>query len=554
MKRLLLIGISLLVVAFIGLSAGAVWLSFDSRTARFVQSTTKGALSLVGLSHDEAADGAPLKFNSTFLRLEGDEVEVPLSRKGAGGGLTEIEDGILLLAFDGSMFHATGPSDLEELSLEAPDNGFEAYQRDAEERFDDLDHRYYWFRYNDILALDAGEQRVLIASFTRYKPAEACYVNAVARLILPEGRIRELKAKAADWETLYETSPCLPLKSLYRALEGHTAGGRIAYDGVGSIYLGSGDYHFDGVYAAYAVSQDDTQEYGKVIEIPLDGSGHRVVSKGNRNMQGVAWLDGEVYAVEHGMRGGDELNRIVEGRDYGWPSVTLGTMYNKRPMPGTSESLGHHDGFEKPLFAWLPSVAISSLNPIEDVHPIWDGDLLMGTLGGKSLFRIRLEEGRVLFTERIPVGERVRYAQPTEGGVVLWTDSRKLIFLSPAELVTVDPLQVALDRMDLGSSERTTLEQSFNACRECHSLSPGEHGNAPSLALLFGRAIAASDFEGYSDALRGHGGEWSEKNLAAYISDPEAFAAGTVMPDPGIDDPEIIENMVTVIQKLSLSE
>ncbi|MCY4292837.1 MAG: PQQ-dependent sugar dehydrogenase [Roseovarius sp.] len=534
------------VVAIICLLGGgsAALVHFDTRFY-------KSAKSLVWNIKGESAEAS---FASTFVRLEGARVPIELPRPNTGGGITRIGEGVLLLAGDGTMLHASSPEDVRVLSIAPPENGFASYEADIEGRFSHLYHNTTWFRYNDILAVNIDAQSSLIASFTRYYNEDACYGTAVARLDLPQGDLADMQIAAEEWITIYETQPCLPLKEIYRALEGHTAGGRIAHDGAGNVYLGSGDYGFDGVYAPFAVSQDDNYDHGKLVRISADGSGHEIIGKGLRNMQGVAWFKNAVWTVEHGMRGGDELNRIVKGGNYGWPVVTYGTQYNRQFMPGTADAPGRHEGYEKPVFSWLPSVAISSLNVMEDVHPAWNGDLLMASLGGKALFRIRLENSRALFAERIPVDMRVRYAQPVNGGLVLWNDDRELVFLRARDIFDGDPVAIAMDRLELSRANRRALAQKMDSCIECHSAVPGDHRNAPSIALLHGRPIASSGYGGYSDALLAAGGIWTSENLRAYLGDPQAFAPGTLMPDPGIDNPETLDNLVKLILELSKGE
>ncbi len=104
------------------------------------------------------------------------------------------------------------------------------------------------------------------------------------------------------------------------------AGGRIAYRQPHKIVLGSGDYSWDGIYAPEAYAQKPDNDYGKVLEIDLNSGKSRKLSIGHRNMQGVlVHLNGQVWVTEHGPRGGDELNRVIGGGNFGWPEEVLGT-------------------------------------------------------------------------------------------------------------------------------------------------------------------------------------------------------------------------------------
>jgi hypothetical protein len=154
------------------------------------------------------------------------------------------------------------------------------------------------------------------------------------------------------------------------------------------------------------------------------------VSIGHRNPQGLTLTaNGTMYATEHGPQGGDELNRIVQGKNYGWPIETYGAHYGKYDWPAQAKSA---QPFEKPVLAWVPSIGVSNLIEIDNFHPAWNGDLLVESLKAQSLFRLRRDgDGRVVYSEPIPLGQRLRdIAALPDGTLVLWTDSAQLIFLS----------------------------------------------------------------------------------------------------------------------------
>src|SRR5262249_31167125 len=131
----------------------------------------------------------------------------------------------------------------------------------------------------------------------------------------------------------------------------------------------------------------------------------------------------QLFSTEHGARGGDELNVIAEGSNYGWPNVTLGTGYDSYNWEVGRSLVGTHAEYTAPLFAWVPSIAVLQLIEVNNCHPRWDGDLLVGSLKASSLYRLRLEAGRVLYSEPIWIGQKIRdIAQTINGIIVLWTD------------------------------------------------------------------------------------------------------------------------------------
>ena len=303
------------------------------------------------------------------------------------------------------------------------------------------------------------------------------------------------------------------------------AGGRIAYAGPGKVILGSGDYHWDGLYAPRSLPQGTDNDYGKVIEINVATGESQHLSIGNRNVQGVM-VDrgGHVWAVEHGPRGGDELNLVQKGRNFGWPDATLGTRYNKLPWPTTAPH-GRHDGFDAPVHAWLPSIGVSNLVQVERFDSTWDGDFLVGSLKAGTLFRLRETDGRIVFAEPMEIGERIRYVhQHQDGRIVLWTDDAELVFVTKsAASQSFAYIEEAIEKLELEPRRKAGISMAILACAECHSFEPNEHRDAPSLANIHGRRTAATSFRGYSPALRSLGGAWTDERIASYLTYPTAM-------------------------------
>lgn len=123
-------------------------------------------------------------------------------------------------------------------------------------------------------------------------------------------------------------------------------------------------------------------------------------SYGHRNPQGLAMdpRDGLLYSTEHGPRGGDELNLILAGKNYGWPVITYGMNYDGTPMVGITEK----EGMEQPISYWVPSIAVCGLDFYNgDKFPKWKNDLLAGGLAQQEVRRIRIEDQKVVSQEII---------------------------------------------------------------------------------------------------------------------------------------------------------
>jgi glucose/arabinose dehydrogenase len=183
-------------------------------------------------------------------------------------------------------------------------------------------------------------------------------------------------------------------------------------------------------------------DYGRIQQIRLSDGAASVFATGNRNQQGlfVDRASGLVFETEHGPRGGDEINVLQKGHDYGWPHVTYGTNYTVVDDASVEETCvtkcGSHEGYDLPLFAFVPSIGIGNLlrYPANGGQfQRWGGDLLVASLREQTLFRLEYDDGRIIYAEPIPLGERLRdIALLPNGSIALKTDSQKLLILTRA--------------------------------------------------------------------------------------------------------------------------
>ncbi len=212
-------------------------------------------------------------------------------------------------------------------------------------------------------------------------------------------------------------------------------GSRLVFGRDGRLFVTLGDRFY---------RRDDAQtldnHHGKIVRIESDGrvpSDNPFVGKpgalpeiwsiGHRNVQGAALhpASGELWADEHGPQGGDELNRVLPGRNYGWPVITYGAEYvtGAKIGEGTAKA-----GMEQPLTYWVPSIATSGLAFLtsERYGAAWKGNAFVGALKGQLLVRLELDGTRVVREERLlqDFGERIRaVAQGPDGWLYLLTDS-----------------------------------------------------------------------------------------------------------------------------------
>lgn len=223
-------------------------------------------------------------------------------------------------------------------------------------------------------------------------------------------------------------------------------GSSLAFDGAGRLFITLGD-RSDRPMRPQA--QDLGSHMGKVIRINADGTvpvdnpfaGREgalpeIWSLGHRNIQGVAVAgDGAVWIVEHGTRGGDELNRPEAGRNYGWPVIAYGVEYSGGAI---NEGITAREGMEQPVYYWDPVIAPGGMTFYDGaMFPGWRGDLLVAGLKEKHIARLVLDGNRVVGEERLltGLGERIRdVAVAVDGGVWAITDEAngKLVRLAAA--------------------------------------------------------------------------------------------------------------------------
>ncbi|MGA0369529.1 MAG: PQQ-dependent sugar dehydrogenase, partial [Kiritimatiellia bacterium] len=246
------------------------------------------------------------------------------------------------------------------------------------------------------------------------------------------GRVRE--NRWVDQEVIFRAD------EKFRSAAGVHFGTRIAFH-QGYLFFSIGDR------GAQQLAQDPGRPNGKIFRLHDDGRipadnpsmGKNALpgiwSTGHRNPQALTFRPGtdELWSTEHGPRGGDELNRILPGRNYGWPTVTHGMNYNGTPITEHTSL----PGLEDPVWYWTPSIATCGMAFADvAVYPGWEGDLILGGLRAEVLERLRLKYGKVEEREIILKDQgRVRDVKTGPDGllyVILEANGSRLVRLVPA--------------------------------------------------------------------------------------------------------------------------
>jgi glucose/arabinose dehydrogenase len=230
------------------------------------------------------------------------------------------------------------------------------------------------------------------------------------------------------------------VRVIFRVLPSYTNnmhfGSRLAFGPDGMLYGTFGE-RSDRATRPYAQSLES--HLGKIVRIdPADGSAPpdnpfvgragakpEIWSVGHRNVQAAAFdATGQLWAIEHGTNGGDELNRIEKGKNYGWADVGYGVEYSGQPLPGPTTK----EGTEQPVYYWDPVIAPSGAQFYTgDAFPAWKNSLFIGALKEQRLVRLTLDKGRVTGEEHLLTDRKHRIRdvkQGPDGALYVVTDDQ----------------------------------------------------------------------------------------------------------------------------------
>jgi glucose/arabinose dehydrogenase len=279
------------------------------------------------------------------------------------------------------------------------------------------------------LAPDFRTSRMIYWSY--YEPRRGGNGLAVAR-----GRLDLAALRVTGVQVIFRMQPTLE-STMH-------AGGRIIFAPDHTLFVTLGERS---ILPGRRQAQDLASDLGKIVRLRPDGSippdnpfVHRkgarpeIWTSGHRNVLGAA-LDeqGRLWTVEMGPRGGDELNLVRRGKDYGWPTIGYGEEYSGEPIHKTTQA----PGMEQPVYYWDPVIAPSSLAIYSGKRfPEWGGNFLIGGLASEALIRLVIQGDRVVGEERLLTdrGERIRdVSEDSDGTIYLLTDDEngRLLKVTP---------------------------------------------------------------------------------------------------------------------------
>ncbi|MFD2573268.1 PQQ-dependent sugar dehydrogenase [Spirosoma soli] len=257
---------------------------------------------------------------------------------------------------------------------------------------------------------DFGTNRMVYWVFS--EPSPNGNLTAVAK-----GKLSADEKKVEGATVIYRATPAYKGNLHY--------GGRILIDPTGNLLISTGE-RSDLVTRPQAQSLNSG--LGKVIRITKEGkpapgnpfegqAGARpeLYSYGHRNVQSLALhpVTGDLWEAEFGPRGGDELNLIKPGKNYGWPTITYGIEYSGKKV---GEGIQQKEGLEQPVYYWDPVVSPSGMTfYTSDAIPEWKNNLFIGSLSGMHIARLVIENNKVVGEERLLAGDYQRFRDVTQG-------------------------------------------------------------------------------------------------------------------------------------------
>ena len=250
-------------------------------------------------------------------------------------------------------------------------------------------------------------------------------------LAVAKGNLSADETKIENPVVIYQATPAYDGNLHY--------GSRILFDKQGNLFVSSGERSSK---ETRVKAQDLSTSLGKILHLTKDGKAvpngpfantpnakPEIYAYGFRNPQGMAWHPetGDLWEVEFGPRGGDEINIIKPGKNYGWPVITYGLEYSGEKI---GEGIQQKEGMEQPVYYWDPSISPSGISFYNsNTVPEWKGNLFIGCLGSTHIARLVIKDNKVVGEERLAhdLGERFRaLTEGKDGALYAVTDGGKL--------------------------------------------------------------------------------------------------------------------------------
>jgi aldose sugar dehydrogenase len=540
--RSVLTALVLVSVALVGVASG-IWLQRKGLPSRAISAVRRKLVEAIPLT--QVVTWRDVNTNLHVIQVATAKVSGVTIY---GGSLAQVGSNILIASPHGQLSYLDARYQLHSLELRVPMN-IEGLRKDP--LYKQPLFNVAFFRTHALLAIRTGANGYdLYASFSRF--AGKCFQFVVGKVSLEADE--KMVRPTSGWRDVWIANPCVPLKDRGYLFVGVQAGGRMVQSSDDTILVAVGDHQMDGFYDSRAVSMDPANDLGKLIELNIRTGATRHFAIGLRNPLGLTIArDGRIWETENGPQGGDEVNLMIEGRNYGWPIATYGMLYGYPPKNWPfNPRPGGHDGYTRPRFAFVPSVAPANIiAPDPREFPNWSDSLLMCSLRGNALYVLKTDGDDIVYAEPIPFdGYRLRdIVFMPDGRLAILADGGSLLLVRNAERHRDDTRNIEVS--GLSSLPRPSLEEApspstmtaqesgrayfLGACANCHGVG-GEVGIGPPLNGVIGRQVATIPSFGYSTALASRHDTWTESLIEKFITNPQSVAPGTRMPETGLGD------------------
>jgi len=398
--------------------------------------------------------------------------------------------------------------------------------------------------------------------------------NHLVWLLLSEGTFE--RHWPAVWRARYDNGRLVEARRIYRPAEDMTGtapdGGRMAFLPDGTLLVGVPCSSQTGC------GLDTVQ--GKVIRLTREGTAPRdnpfiaqdkvapeVWTWGHRVQNGlfVDPVDRAVWEAEPGPRGGDELNLLEPGADYGWPRASWGFAYSGNVV--APRQFG--EGITDPWLTWMPAMTPSAVMRYHGrVYPGWDGDLFVTGLTGRAVERLRFVGKELAQRERLLVGLKERFRdvrQGPDGYLYALTDhgNGRLVRLVPGRpgagahpAKALDIVAQDLPGDKFAPGDPVAGRAAFQShCAACHSLGTEIAGGdvGPNLAGVYLAKAGSRPGFAYTTAMRGSHQTWDIPTLIVYMQNPAGVVPGTAMAMPPLEDSQARRDIATFLTRAAAS-
>lgn len=241
--------------------------------------------------------------------------------------------------------------------------------------------------------------------------------------------VSELEIDISNSSLTFKRDIFLSDPAIKEPILGHQVGGKLAAGAsINELFLAVGDF------SRPEHVQNQATSIGKLFRINLKNLNSEIFSTGHRSPSGGLFYDQdikELWLTEHGPHGGDEINLIKKGKNYGWPLVSYGTLYERLGMGNYyGNTFNSHEGFEKPAMTFVPSIGIGAIAkyPTTGMNEYWDNDYFVAGMASKTLYRIKKEGSSLIYAEPVLRGYRIRDLDiDTRGNFYIKTDQNQLL-------------------------------------------------------------------------------------------------------------------------------